>query len=41
MKVDREMKDAISKHGEVSIPEEFEDQLADKIKDAKRRISQA
>lgn len=39
MKVDREMKDAIAKHGEVVIPEQFEDKLAEKIENAKRRIA--
>lgn len=39
MKVDRELKDAVAKHGEVSIPESFEDQLAEKIEAAKRRIA--
>jgi len=28
MKVDRELKDAIMKHGEVEVPEEFEEKLA-------------
>jgi len=27
MKVNRELKDAVSKHGEVEIPEQFEEQL--------------
>lgn len=31
MKVDREMQDAIAKHGKVVMPESFEDQLAEKI----------
>ena len=39
MKVDRELKDAIAKHGEVEIPEQYEDQLADKIHAAKKRIA--
>ena len=41
MKVDRELEDAVAKHGEVQIPEKFEDQLAAKIEDAKRKIAQA
>lgn len=39
MKVDRELKDAVAKHGEVVIPEQFEDQLAEKIENAKKRIA--
>ena len=39
MKVDRELKDAIAKHGEVVIPESFEDQLAEKIEIAKKRVA--
>jgi len=39
MKVDRELKDAILKHGEVEIPEQFEAQLAEKIQNAKMRIA--
>jgi hypothetical protein len=39
MKVDRELKDAVAKHGEVQIPESFEDQLAEKIEIAKRRVA--
>ena len=39
MKVDRELEDAVAKHGEVQIPEQFEEQLAQKIDDAKKRIA--
>ena len=39
MKVDRELKDAVAKHGEVVIPESFEDQLAEKIEIAKKRVA--
>lgn len=37
MKVDRELEEAISKHGEVQVPEEFEDQLKAKIENAKKK----
>lgn len=39
MKVDRELKAAISKHGQVEVPEQFEEQLREKIENAKRRIA--
>jgi len=39
MKVDREMKDAIAKHGKCVLPEQFEDQLAEKIELAKKRVA--
>ncbi len=39
MKVDRELMDAVAKHGEVAVPEQFEDQLAQKIDDAKKRVA--
>jgi hypothetical protein len=39
MKVNRELKDAVSRHGEVEIPEQFEDQLKEKIELAKKRIA--
>ena len=39
MKVDRELQDAVSKHGEVQIPETFEDQLKEKIENAKKQIA--
>lgn len=41
MKVERELKDAVSKHGEVEIPEQFEDALKEKIELAKKRIATA
>ena len=39
MKVDRELEEAISKHGEVQVPEEFEDQLKAKIENTKKKIA--
>lgn len=39
MKVNRELEAAVAKHGEVVIPEQFEDQLKDKIENAKKRIA--
>lgn len=39
MKVQRELKDAIQKHGEVQVPELFEDQLKEKIENAKKKIA--
>ena len=39
MKVDRELKEAIQKHGEVQVPELFEDQLKEKIENAKKKIA--
>lgn len=39
MKVNRELKDAIQKHGEVQVPELFEDQLKEKIENAKKKIA--
>ena len=41
MKVNRELEDAVAKHGEVQIPESFEDQMAEKIELAKRKIANA
>ena len=39
MKVNRELEDAVAKHGEVQLPEQFEDQLAEKIEIAKRKVA--
>jgi hypothetical protein len=39
MKVDRELKDAIAKHGECVVSEQYEDQVAEKIENAKKRIA--
>ena len=39
MKVDRELMDAVSKHGEVQVPEKFEELLKEKIELAKRRVA--
>lgn len=39
MKVNRELEDAVAKHGEVQIPESFEDQLAEKIELAKKQVA--
>ena len=41
MKVNRELEDAVAKHGEVQIPESFEDQMAEKIELAKKKIASA
>ena len=38
MKVDRELQEAVQKHGEVDIPEQYEDQFASKIENAKRKL---
>ena len=38
MKVDRELQDAIRKHGEVEPPKEHEDQFFERIKNKKRDI---
>ena len=38
MKVDRELQEAVQKHGEVEIPESFEDQFAEKIELAKKKL---
>lgn len=38
LKVDRELQDAIGKHGQVEPPRSYEDQFFDKIKDKKRDI---
>ena len=40
MKVDRELEDAISKHGKVEIPESFEEQFKGKVESAKQKIVQ-
>lgn len=39
MKVDRELQEAKSKLGEAVVPEQFEDQLKDKIENAKKKIA--
>ena len=39
MKVDRELQDAVAKHGKVEIPETFEVELARKIENAKKRVA--
>jgi len=39
MKVNRELEEAIAKHGRVEVPESFEDQLAGKIELAKKRVA--
>ena len=39
MKVNRELEEAVAKHGEVEIPEQFEDQLREKIEIAKRKVA--
>lgn len=41
MKVDRELQDAIRKHGEVQPPKQYEDQFFEKIRDKKRDIQSA
>jgi len=39
MKVNRELEEAIAKHGRVEVPESFEDQFAEKIELAKKRVA--
>ena len=41
MKVNRELEDAVAKHGEVQVPESFEDQMAEKIELAKNKVARA
>ena len=39
MKVNRELQEAVAKHGKVEIPETFEKELEKKIENAKKRIA--
>jgi len=39
LKVDREMQEAIKKHGTVSIPKSYEDEFHDRIKEKAKQIA--
>jgi len=39
MKVDRELQEAKAKLGEVEVPQQFEDQLKEKIDNAKKSVA--
>ena len=39
MKIDRELQEAIKKHGEVKLPKSFEDNFKDRILEKKRQIA--
>lgn len=41
MKVDRELQEAIKKHGEVRLPKSFEDNFKERILSEKNRIAHA
>ena len=40
-KVQRELKEAVAKHGECEVPETFENKLAEQIELAKKKIATA